>query len=678
MKELFLFTVLGLGGGALTAALALGVVLSYRGSGTINLATAAVAILAAYLFAGLRTGGYITTPTLPFVPHRIDLGAPLATVPAVIVTLALCALTGGVLEFVVVRPLRSATPLAKLVASLGVLLVIQAMVVIRFGTDALASPAVLPQDPVDVLGVGVPDDRFILVAIVALATGVLAATYRYTRFGLATRATAESEPFATLAGLSANEISLVNTVVASVLTGALGILVAPLAQVDPSQMLTLVVPALAAALLARFTSFTVAAVCGLGLGILQSLLFYFQTKSWFPTSGGEAMPGVYELLVFLSIVAAMFARGDALPRRGVLIEQRLPEAPRARRIALPAVGLSAVCVVALVALPFDYRQALVLSLIAIVIALSFTVITGFVGQISLLPMALAGIAGFVLSKLSVHLGIGFPLGPAIAVAAATAFGVATAASALRVRGVNLAVVTLAAAVAIQEFVFNNPTWGAGHTGAPVASPHLLRLNLGPNSDFFLGDGKLPSPVLGFLVLAFAVACCVLVANLRRANLGQRMLAVRSNERAAAAAGIHVRNVKFAAFAISSAIAGLAGVLYAYNFGSVTADRFGIATALAFVAFVYVGGITTVLGAVIAGLIATEALVSHAIDHWFGVPQEYTLLVAGVLLVFNVVLNPGGIAASITRAVRGRRDARRPPDAVRAPATAPTTAAGSGP
>ena len=81
-----------------------------------------------------------------------------------------------------------------------------------------------------------------------------------------------------------------------------------------------------------------------------------------------------------------------------------------------------------------------------------------------------------------------------------------------------------------------------------------------------------------------------------------MLAVRSNERAAAAAGISVRNVKFAAFALSSFIAGTAGWMYAYNFGSVNAARFGILIALAFVAFAYIGGITMVSGAVIAGLV----------------------------------------------------------------------------
>ena len=86
-----------------------------------------------------------------------------------------------------------------------------------------------------------------------------------------------------------------------------------------------------------------------------------------------------------------------------------------------------------------------------------------------------------------------------------------------------------------------------------------------------------------------------------------MLAVRSNERAAAGAAIDVRNVKLIAFGISAFIAGVAGTLYAYNFGSVSADRFSVPLALSLIAFAYAGGITLVSGAVFAGLIAAQGL-----------------------------------------------------------------------
>jgi branched-chain amino acid transport system permease protein len=281
--------------------------------------------------------------------------------------------------------------------------------------------------------------------------------------------------------------------------------------------------------------------------------------------------------------------------------------------------------------------------------------------VSIVQVALAGVAGFTVSKLAVHAGIGFPLGPLIGAMAATAVGLVTAVSALRVRGVNLAVVTLAAAVAIEAFVFANPTIGGGQSGAPVPSPHLFGINLGPTADFPINGDTLPSPVFGMVCVLAVVVMGTLVASLRRSELGQRMLAVRSNERAAAAAGIDVRAVKLAGFGVSSFIAGVAGALYAYNFGSVTAGRFGIVTALGFVAFAYLGGITTVSGAVLGGMLVTEGLVIHAVNRWFGVPIAYQLLIAGLALILTIMFNPQGIAGALAaRAPRGLPGIRRRP------------------
>ena len=152
-------------------------------------------------------------------------------------------------------------------------------------------------------------------------------------------------------------------------------------------------------------------------------------------------------------------------------------------------------------------------------------------------------------------------------------------------------------------------------------------------------------MLGFLFVVVVVVLCLFVANLRRSSLGQKMLAVRSNERAAAAAGINVAGVKFVAFALSSFIAGTAGWMYAYNFGSVNASRFGILIALAFVAFAYIGGITMVSGAVFGGLIATEGLFSHLIESVFGISGNWLLLFGGVVLIVNLVMFPEGVTGN---------------------------------
>jgi len=659
MSQFLLFVLLGLGVGALVAGLGLGIVLSYRGSGTPNVALGAVAMTSAYVFYGLRTDGELVLPPLPVVPDSLALGGPWATVPAFLVALAVAAAIGALFDGLVLRRLRTASPLARLLASLGLWLVLQSIAVLRFGTSGQSAPAVIPAGPDDVVTVfdqAIPSDRFVLAAIVVAAGALLWAAYRYTRFGLATRAAAEDETKAMLAALPPNQLSMANTVLAFLLAGALGVLVAPMTQLDPTTITLAIVPALAAALLAGFTSFGIVVAAGLAMGVVESLVTYWSTMSWFPTAGGLPFPGVAELIFFLVIVAAMALRSGRLPQRGMLAEARLPDAPRARRVVAPGLVLAAVAVVALVVLPYDYRQAEINSLIGIVVCLSFVVATGFVGQISVLPVALAGVAGFALSKLGTDAGLGVPLAPLLAVLAAALVGVMTAASSLRIRGVNLAIVTLAGAVALERFVFANPDIGGGSTGASVPPLRALGIDLSPDASFPLGSG-LPSPVFGFVCVAAAALIGAGVAWLRRSELGQRMLAVRSNERAAAAIGVDVTAVKLSAFVISSSIAGVAGCLYAYNFESVTAGRFGVVSALAFLAFAYLGGITSVSGAIVGGLLVTEGLAVHAVNALLGISVEYQMLVAGLALILTIMFNPAGIAGAVSVSLRRRAAAR---------------------
>jgi branched-chain amino acid transport system permease protein len=648
MRDILLFALLGLGSGALIAGIALAIVLTYRGSGIINLATGGIAMLAGYSYWSLKTGEY---------------GTEFGTAPALVITFLVTLAVGALIELVAFRPLRNAAPLAKLVSSLGVLLVAQASMLLAFGTTQKPQPSILPSNTVTVFDVNVPVDRFILAGTVIGIAVALFVLYRFTRFGLATRAASENELSALLAGLSANELSMVNTLLASVVAGTVGVLAASVTQLDATSLPLQVVPALAAALLARLTSFAIACGVGLGIGILNSLIDYWSSKSWFPTDHGVPLPGVKELVAFLIIITAMFLRGAALPGRGELIEQRLPEVPRPERLATPAIVLTIVCALALVVLPFDFRQALINSLIGTVMALSLVVITGFVGQISVVQLSLAGVAGFTVSHLAVDAGIGFPLAPVLGAAAAVLLGLLTAVSALRVRGVSLAVVTLGAAVAISQFGFLNQTWGGGASGSPVPEPHLLGLDLGPQSAFRGLDGSLPSPVFGWLVLAVTVGLCLLVAAVRRGNLGQRMLAVRSNERAAAAAAVDVRGVKLIAFGISAFIAGVAGTLYAYNFGSVSASRFDALTALGLIAFAYAGGITLVSGAIFAGLISTEALMPHALDKWLGISGNWFLLFGGVLLIFTLIQHPEGVAGAFYKRIHRRPAPEQPGERV---------------
>ncbi len=649
MQNVGLFALLGLGEGALIAALAISVVVFYRGSGTVNLSMGAIAMVASYVNYSFGAGTFGFTP-----PGWL----------ALLLTLVFVAVLGTIIEFGLFWPLRTSSPLAKLAASLGLLLLAQALIAIIYGNSTLSPTSILPGAPVHVFGKVVPEDRLILTLIVVLLAAVLWAVYRFSPFGLATRAAAESEPYAMYAGLSPRRLSLANSLLASVIAGAFGILVAPLITLNTTQLPLEIVPALGAALFAGFNSLGVACFAGLVMGALSSLLTYWSSQPWFPQSQGNPINGLPELLFFVLVAVAMAWRGAKVPARGELTEKRMPLAPRPENLLRNSVTALVVGVVLLIVFPYDFRQALVNSMLGAMICLSLIVVIGYVGQISVVQVALAGVTGYAMSHMLTSAGGvwgDFPVAPLVGIVAALVVGFITAVASLRVRGVSLAVVTLAGAVAIENFGFGNAAWGAQATGSPVSRLHLFGLNLSPTAGFRGIDGKVPSPVFGFVVLIVLILLCILVAAVRRGTIGQKMLAVRSNERAAAAAGIDVRRVKLTAFMVSALIAGICGALYAYNFGTVSSDLFGSVNSLVIIAYAYFGGITMITGALFAGLGATQGLIPQAFDSWWGLSGNWVLLIGAVGLLVTLVGNPDGVAGTAywKRRAKAKRRALAP-------------------
>jgi branched-chain amino acid transport system permease protein len=642
VQNIVLFAVLGLGEGALIAALAISVVVFYRGSGTVNLSMGAIAMVAGYVYYSVDSGSFGFRP-----PWWL----------ALVLTLVFVAAGGVIIELGLFWPLRTSSPLAKLAASLGLLLLAQAIIAIVYGNNSLSPTSILPGATVHLFSSVVPEDRLILMGITVAGAAALWALYRFSQFGLATRAAAESEPYAMYAGVSPRRLSLANSLLASLIAGAFGILVAPLITLNTTTLPLEIVPALGAALFAGFSSLGVACFAGLLMGAGASLLNYWASQSWFPKSQGNPLNGLAELLFFILVAVAMFWRGSKVPARGELTEKRMPLAPRPEGLARASAIALVAGVVLLIALPYDFRQALVNSMLGAMICLSLVVVVGFVGQISVVQVALAGVTGYAMSHMLTSVGgiwADFPLAALVGIGCALIVGFITAVAALRVRGVSLAVVTLAGAVAIEQFGFGNSAWGAQASGSPVTPLHIFGLNLSPEAGFRGIDGKVPSPVFGIVVLVVLILLCLLVAAVRRGTIGQRMLAVRSNERAAAAAGIDVRRVKLIAFMVSALIAGVCGALYAYNFETVSSDLFGSVNALVIIAYAYFGGITMISGALLAGLGATEGLIPHAFDHWFGLNGNWALLIGAVGLLVTLVGNPDGIAGTAYWKRRARR------------------------
>jgi ABC-type branched-subunit amino acid transport system ATPase component/branched-subunit amino acid ABC-type transport system permease component len=646
MSQYVVFLLLGLGSGAVFGALALALVLTYRGSGVVNFATGAIALYSAYTYAFLRQGELLVP--LPGLPKKVGLGGPLGLFPAVVISLVLAALLGVVLYGLVFRPLRTAPPVAKAVASIGVMLVIQAVLAAGVGTGAVSVKAILPNDPVSWGGSLIPGDRLWFAAVIVVLTVVLALVFRLTRFGLAARAAAESEKGALVSGLSPERIAVANWALSSAIAGLSGILIAPIVPLVPVSYTLFIVPALAAALVGNFTALVPAVGAGLVIGMLQSEVQFLQGKwSWLPQTG------LAQLVPLAVILAYLVVRGRPLPTRGSLIQQALGRAPRPDRVVVPAVVSTALGVVVLLATHGSIRAAVITSLTLAVISLSLVVVTGFAGQISLAQLTLAGVGAFSLSKLSAGWGIPFPLAPLLAALAATVIGVVIGLPALRIRGLPAAVVTVALAVALEAFWFRNPELNGGLGGSKVPSPHLFGLDLG------IGSGE-DYPRLPFALLCLVVLLLVGlgVAWLRRSRLGAAMLAVRANERSAAAAGIDVARTKIVAFAIGAFVAGLGGALLGYQQTVADAEMFTAIGGLGLFATAYLAGVTALSGGLVAGVMGAGGLLPVLLDRALSLGEWYDVIM-GIGLVLTVITNPEGVVGPAHELAARLRRARHP-------------------
>jgi ABC-type branched-subunit amino acid transport system permease subunit len=199
-------------------------------------------------------------------------------------------------------------------------------------------------------------------------------------------------------------------------------------------------------------------------------------------------------------------------------------------------------------------------------------------------------------------------------------------------------------VAIEQLVLASPEL-TGISGVP--RPRLLGVDLG-----FLGQGRENfRPEFGILVLVALVVCVLGVVNLRRSATGLRWLAVRSNERAAAASGVDVRGTKLGAFAMSSALAGVAGALLAYELPALSPQQFMVIGGLAVLALCYLGGIATISGALVAGVLASGGILTQLQGGATGSTSATQFAVSGLVLVVVVIFAPDGLALVVTRAWR---------------------------
>ncbi|WP_338856052.1 ABC transporter permease [Gordonia hongkongensis] len=635
MGQFLQFVFLGLSAGAIYSVLASSLVGIYAATGIINFAQGAIGLYSVYLVAALRTDGSLVLPigTLKLGsesdPTSMELALVLGVLSAVV-----WALLAHVLIF---RPLRSAPVLAQVVASVGLMLFIQALVHLRFETENLFAEAILPEDTVDIAGAVVNVSDLILAGVAIAISLVLWAYFRLTTLGVATRAGSEDELAARLSGYSPDRLAAIVWALTGAATGLIVVLASYTIGLTETSYTFFVIPALAVALVGRLTSFGIACAAGLVLGAFQSTITWLTTKDWWPE---WAQAGLGDAVPFVIVVIALFLLGGRIPSRGSLGEVRMPAVRIPRIRLIPTVVCIAVVVVAILITSGSWRFGVVTSVILSLIALSLVLLTGYLGQISLASMAFAGAAGFALSKLTTNWDVPFPFSMIFAALIATGLGVLVGVPALRIRGAQLAVVTLAAALAIQSFVFNNPAI-TSFEGNLIADPTIFGLDLG------VRDGtNLVTIRFSLMVLIVVAIATLVVLRFMGGSTGRAFLAVRSNERAASSVGINVAATKLLGFALSAFLAGIGGCLIGYSRGQLSAGSFTVMIGLTLLAMTYVGGITSFAGAVLAGIIGPLGVGYVFLNQTLALGEYYELFAAGSLLLM-AVLNPVGVAGAMS-------------------------------
>jgi ABC-type branched-subunit amino acid transport system ATPase component/branched-subunit amino acid ABC-type transport system permease component len=608
----FQFAVIGIASGAVFTLLAQGVVVIHRASGVVNFSQGGFAVMAGFFFASLtQSHGWGIWPAFAIVSAG-------ATVVGVIV------------YWVAMRPLRNASQLTQVFATLAVLLIMEGVAAVPWAGEVVIVYPYLSDSIIHVGGVTFNTGQVTLVAIAIGVTIVLWALTRFTLPGLAMRALSENRRATAALGWSPDVLATTSWAIGGLVGAAGGILIAPVTGVTVGNMTLFVVPVFAAALVGSFTSFPLTLLGAMVIGILQA-----------ETSQYVNVVGAQDAVPFLALVVLLTIRGRGIPLRGH-VSAKFAELGTGRiswRGAVPAAAVFGVLIVTVFGANFN--GALIASLSFAIILLSLVVLTGYAGQLSLAQLTFGGVGALVAGRFVENLGFTFLPAMLIGVAATVPIGVLFALPALRTRGMALAMVTLGLATAVASIVFDTTSYVGGDAGTPVGPQTLFGWNI---------TAATHPERYAVITLFLLVVVAIIVSNVRRSRVGRRLIAVRTNERAAAALGVNVYAAKLYAFAVSAAIAALGGILLAFQFENIDYTAYGSFNSVLAGSYAVIGGIGYVGGSVQGSVLAQGGLGTWFLDLFGTSVTDYLPLIGGIGLLFMLLQNPSGLQSANLKAL----------------------------
>ena len=644
------FILAGLVLGGIYAISAASIVVTYVSAGVLNFAFGAIAFFIARLYYYLV----------------VQLGWPVYEAAIVAIVIA-GPLLGIALYFALFRFLAQAQAITKVVATIGLSVAIPAATELIFGNQPiLTSPglAPLPERVFHVGGVAITLDQVIayccVVVVLAVGTWVL----RRTQVGLLVRATVDSKAMASLSGISPARIAVGVWAAGTFLAGLAGVLAAPVLNVSSVSNYTVITAsAFAAVVAAKLRSLPVAVGIGLLMGVIGSLLqwalpsvsslvtgdiisaipfvmvvIFLLYYTWRKAVSEEGLGGILDKAIAVRGLASTAADGSYAGRRAEGLRgyatRLLALAPRN-----PFVVIAAVAPLVL----SGYWLGPVVEGVAIgIVFLSFTLLTGEGGMISLCQISFAGIGGLATAQVNSTYHLPVLLGVLIGGVLACAGGLIVGLLTVRMGNLYAALATLTLALLLSSIVFQFNVFMQYGAGVTVSRPSFAQSNV----------------ALTYLTLAVFVIISLIITAIRRSTSGLALSAIRSTETGARSAGVSVIRTKIMIWALAAAISGIGGGMYVIYNGVALPQSFDAIVGLTWFAVVITNGRRSNNAALAAGLFYTlipQLFTTYLPTSWGPLP---TLLFGmGAVLLAR---NPDGIITMNGRQIEAlaRRLTRR--------------------
>lgn len=621
MDKFLTFTIAGLSTAAIYAIAASGLVVTYTTSGIFNFAHGAFGMMAAFAYWQVNQGWGV-----PVVPSVI------------LVVFVMAPAFGAVVERGIMRGIEGASEVVKIVVTVSLMVALLGIANVIWPPDvARPVPPFFAGKTVQIAGVAIPYSRILTMAIaIAVAIG-LRLVLRRTRLGIAMRAIVDDRALLRLNGGRPGRTAMLAWALGAGLAAVSGVLIASEQTLSAITLTLLVINAYAVAVVGRLRSLPGAFLGAVILGLAESYATGYIDPSYAlgPVSLQNLRTAIPAVMLFVVILVQPEAR---LRAHGVT-RPKSPVRPPSQVTALWG-GLALVLATAAIGSLLSGPD---LNLVQkgfgfALITLSLVPLTGYAGQISLAQMTFTGIGALAMATWGAS---GSPVGVAIAVLLCAVVGAIVALPALRLSGIYLALATAAFALFCSSMVFGQ---AEVMPGGSLQVPGLTIFGFEVGNDY---------RQLVLFAVTFAVLGNVLIL-LRRSAWGRRVAAMKDSPVACATLGLNLTSTKVGVFALSAAIAGMGGAIAGRTF---IADDFGLTNSLPITMLAVVGGIGSVAGAFLGGLI-------------LGVmPIAATVFAANAIGIFRFVTMPVTDVLSFTPGMMGISLGREPDGA------APQMAAG---